>query len=39
MRCVKEQNKQQKPDGENTENNLENHTAKSTVRLLECLAS
>lgn len=33
MRCVKEQTKMQKPDGEKTEKNLESHTVKGTVRL------
>ena len=35
IRSVEEQNKQQKPDGDNTEKNLGIHTAKGTVRLLE----
>ena len=35
IRSVEEQNKQQKLDGENTEQNLGNHTVKGTVRLLE----
>ena len=35
IRSVKEQSKQQKPDGDNTEKKLAIHTVKGTVRLLE----
>ncbi|KAL9981540.1 hypothetical protein ACROYT_G010251 [Oculina patagonica] len=36
IRSVKEQNKQQKPDGDSTEKNLEIHTVKGKVRDLKC---
>ncbi|KAL9981542.1 hypothetical protein ACROYT_G010254 [Oculina patagonica] len=36
IRSVKEQNKQQKPDRDNTEKNLESHAEKGTVGDLKC---
>ena len=35
IRSVKEQSKQQKPDGDNKENDAAIHTVKGTVSLLE----